>query len=99
MIVPGGETADGRSARLASPLTRGALPGQITGHEVGNLQVVQVREGEVRVAANAELGQMDHRDIAAPAIDGIRPELAMARRTRQLSCPGLALGSAGILSP
>ena len=61
--------------------------------------VVQVREQEVRVAADADLRQMHQLRVAAMPVDGVDPEPAMASRTRQLSSPRRSSASVGMLSP
>ena len=46
----------------------------------------------MRVAANANIGQVHQSDVTAPAIYDVGHNLAIARRTRQLSWPGFAVG-------
>ena len=46
---------------------------QPPGEEVGHLQAVSVREGEVRIAVKSPVGQVYHCDIAAMAVDGLSP--------------------------
>ena len=55
-------------------------------HQVCDLQIIQVGQGEVGVAANAHFRQMHKGDIAAMAVTASRHCPAIARRTRH--CPG-----------
>jgi hypothetical protein len=49
------------------------LPGQPLRDRIRDLNVVQIRHQEVRIAGDASLGQVDQRCVAAIAVDGIDP--------------------------
>ena len=50
------------------------LLGEELGHQVGDLDVVQVGHQEVRVAADADLRKMHQPGVAAMLVDGVDPE-------------------------
>ena len=66
---------------------------------IRDLDIVQVRERKVRIAANADLRQMNERDLTAVLVDASRQSRAISNRARQLSCAGIGIGCAGMLSP
>src|SRR5262252_10909473 len=47
---------------------------EVVGQEVGDLEIVEVREREMRVAEHADLGKAQDRRIATMAIDGIHEQ-------------------------
>jgi hypothetical protein len=66
---------------------------------IRNLDVVQVRHQEVRVASDPDLGQVYDGDIAAVAVHNTRHHLATSKKMRHCSCSGFTLGLSGMLSP
>ena len=69
----------------AYPLYFQPLAVQPIRQQVRDLDIVLVREREVRVAVDADLGQVDQCRIPAMAIDRLDKEFTPAMRTRQLS--------------
>src|SRR5437867_2543878 len=51
-----------------------AVLGKESGHLVGDLQVVQVLKGEVRIAADADVREKHQPRLAAVTINGLHPK-------------------------
>ena len=64
------------------------LFGEELRQQVGDLDVVRVREGKMRVSVDPDLGQVDDGDVPAVAIDGVPPQ-ASHGESGCASCPVL----------